>query len=94
MSITETETAPSFTTIELQTPYGPDHRRVSTKLPRDSRSDEIPIIDISGIYDSADERVKLASQIKDAAENSGFFYVKNHGIDVAVINQALQASKR
>ena len=92
--MTETETLPSFTTIELQTPYGLEHRRVSTKLPRDCRSDEIPIIDISGIYDNSAERIKLATQVKYAAENSGFFYIKNHGIDEDIISNALQASKR
>lgn len=94
MSFTQTEIIPSFTTIELQTPYGLEHRRVSTKLPRDCRPDEIPIIDINGISDSAAMRLKVATEVKSAAENSGFFYIQNHGIDEDIIDNALQASKR
>jgi isopenicillin N synthase-like dioxygenase len=61
---------------------------VSTAPPRDCNNDEIPIIDISGIYGDADARTELAAQFKSAAVGTGFFYIKNHGIDEEIIKTA------
>lgn len=91
---TSTDSEPGFTTIELRTAYGPAFRRVSTAPPRDCRDDEIPIIDISGIYGDLEARTRLAQHIKAAAINTGFFYIKNHGIDEEIINKSkMQALK-
>lgn len=45
-------------------------------------ADEIPVIDISGIYSQniADRRA-VAEKIREAAHRIGFFYIINHGID-------------
>lgn len=84
---------PSFVKLQLRTAYGPVYRDVSTNPPRECRSDEIPLIDISAIYGDLEARKDLAQKIKDAAENTGFFYIQNHGIPEAVIQGAMDASK-
>lgn len=88
MSTTIVEEAPATTQLELMTAYGPVFRTVSTAVPRDSRSDEIPVIDISTIYDGPEARRALAVQFKAAAENIGFFYIQNHGISEQTISGA------
>lgn len=90
---TMTETEPQFVKLELRTAYGPVFRDVSTRPAREARSDEIPVVDLSGIYGTFEERKQLAKTIKRAAENTGFFYIKNHGISEEVIHGALDAAK-
>lgn len=42
-------------------------------------ADEIPIIDISGIYsERLDERQAVAEKVREAAHRIGFFYVVGH----------------
>jgi isopenicillin N synthase-like dioxygenase len=52
------------------------------------------MIDVGGIHESVERRRELAREIKWAAENTGFFYIKNHGIEEAVIRGAQAAAKR
>lgn len=41
--------------------------------------DEIPIIDVSGIYsEDVEDRKAVAREIREAAHDIGFFYVINH----------------
>lgn len=40
----------------------------------------IPTIDISNIDGTLSQRKAIASEIRAACEDSGFFYIKNHGI--------------
>jgi hypothetical protein len=94
MSTSTTGTVSSYSLLELYSAYGPVYRRVSNAPARDCRFDEIPVIDISGIYDSVERRMELAREIKWAAENTGFFYIKNHGIEEDVIRGAQDAAKR
>ena len=61
---------------------------VSTAAARDCTPEEIPIIDLQGVADSKEKRESIARQIKAAAETSGFFYIKNHGIPQDVIQKA------
>jgi isopenicillin N synthase-like dioxygenase len=93
MSTTTELQQQEFTKLELRTAYGPVYRNVSTRPARDARADEIPLIDLSPIYGDADARRALAQKIKHAAENTGFFYVQNHGIPDSAIEGALNASK-
>ena len=94
MSTTGTETAsPQFVKLPLRTAYGVVYRDVSTAAPREASADEIPIIDVSGIYGDLDARKTLSLKVKHAAENTGFFYIKNHGIPQAAIDGALHAAK-
>ncbi|QRV88292.1 hypothetical protein RhiJN_16310 [Ceratobasidium sp. AG-Ba] len=56
--------------------------------------ESIPIIDISGLSGSPENKVRVANEIRDACVHVGFFYVKNHGIDENVIQNAVKASKQ
>lgn len=91
--MTEVVEKPAFVKLELRTAYGPVYRDVSTRPPRECQADEIPVIDISAIYGDFEARKKLAQEIKGAAENTGFFYIKNHGIPESAIQGALNSSK-
>ncbi|KIV91974.1 hypothetical protein PV10_06459 [Exophiala mesophila] len=84
---------PAYTKLELRTAYGPVYREVSTNPPREARADEIPVIDISGIYGDLEARKELASRVKHAAESTGFFYIKGHGIPESAIQGARKASR-
>ncbi|OBT88536.1 hypothetical protein VE02_03451 [Pseudogymnoascus sp. 03VT05] len=84
-----TKNKPSTTKLELRTAYGPVFRAVLNVPPRDCTSEEIPIIDLTPLCsENLDDRKKLASQIKRAAMNTGFFYIRNHGISEEVIADA------
>jgi hypothetical protein len=80
--------SPAFTTLELGSAYGPVYRQVSTAPPRESCPDEIPVIDLSDIYGDLPARCRLAEKIRAAAEGTGFFYVKNHGVSREVVENA------
>lgn len=89
---TQAETQ-TYTTIELLTPDGPEFRRVSTAPARPPRDDEIPIIDLRDIDGDLDARIHIAEHVRKAAENTGFFYVQNYGIDSSVVADALSQAK-
>ncbi|KAJ5287613.1 hypothetical protein N7478_003299 [Penicillium angulare] len=82
-----------YTQVELLTLHGPVFRRVSAAPPRPATDDEIPIIDLGTIDDGFEARENIASKIKHAAENIGFFYIKNHGIDEELIERALASAQ-
>lgn len=84
---------PGFVRLELRTAYGPVFRQVSTNPPREARPDEIPLIDISGINGGSEQRQKLATIIRQASENTGFFYIKSHGIPSHIVEAAQEAAK-
>jgi len=90
MSTTQTLT---YTTLELATPNGPAYRRVATTPPRKPTSEEIPIIDLSNLDGDVASRKAIAAKVRAAAENTGFFYVKNHGIPDEKIAGALDRVK-
>lgn len=52
--------------------------------PRTTTSDEsIPVVDISALLSNRGDETKfseLISQIKDATQRVGFFYISNHGV--------------
>lgn len=80
---------PSTSKLELRTAYGPVFRDVLNTPPRDCTTEEIPIIDLSPLYsDKLEDRKQLAQDIRGAALNTGFFYIKNHGIDMKIIDDA------
>lgn len=81
-------TTTEYTQVELLTLHGPEFRRVSTAPPRLPTEDEIPIIDLSSIDDGVEARKAIASHVRSAAENTGFFYIKNHGISEELISRA------
>jgi len=53
---------------------------------------EIPIIDISQLL-NGENPLQVASQIGDACEKVGFFYIKNHGVDQQLIDEMYALSK-
>jgi isopenicillin N synthase-like dioxygenase len=58
-------------------------------------ADEIPVIDISGIYsDDINDRRAVAEQIRQAAHQIGFFYIVNHGIDNKHEKATFEQAKR
>lgn len=82
-----------FVKLELRTAYGPVYRNVSTQPPREARSDEIPIIDLTGIDDgSGTKHDRIVREIKQASENIGFFYIANHGIPTEIIDNAREVA--
>ncbi|CAG8939664.1 unnamed protein product [Penicillium salamii] len=82
-----------YTQVELLTLNGPEFRRVSTAPPRPPTDNEIPVIDLSLIDGTLDERKAIASKIRAAAENTGFFYIENHGIPEELIQSALSQAQ-
>ena len=90
MSATQTM---SYTTLELATAEGPQYRRVATTPPRKPTAEEIPVIDLSNLDGDHASRAAIAAKVKAAAENTGFFYVKNHGIPEGTIRNAMDRVK-
>ncbi|CAJ2508242.1 Uu.00g094280.m01.CDS01 [Anthostomella pinea] len=81
----------SVTKLELRTALGPVYRDVLPNPPRACTPEEIPVIDLTPMFsDELYERQKVASSIRSAAVNKGFFYVKNHGIPTDTIAQCKQ----
>ena len=78
--------------LRLSSGNGPITRTILKTPPRDALPSEIPIIDISGTFSSSvEERRAVASKIRDAAMNNGFFYISNHGVDEALIEELQDA---
>jgi hypothetical protein len=89
MSTTATTQTPSTSQLELRTAYGPVFRDVLNTPPRDCTAEEIPVIDLSPLYSSKfEDRKALAKEIRAAGLNTGFFYIKNHGIEEKTIANA------
>ncbi|CAJ2501319.1 Uu.00g041720.m01.CDS01 [Anthostomella pinea] len=81
----------SMTRLRLSSGNGPVYRAVSKAPLREAYPSEIPIIDVSGIFSGPEsDRMSVASQIRDAATNNGFFYIKNHGIPTEVTDWAYE----
>lgn len=88
MSSAIAQPPPGFTKLELLSSYGPVYRMVSNNPPRECYPDEIPVLDVSGMFGDLAARMTLADQIKEAATGTGFFYIKNHGISEELIAKA------
>lgn len=84
----EIETIP----LRIASGNGPVTRYIQQTPLRDATADEIPIIDVSSIFSgSLEERLVVAKQIHAAATNTGFFYIRNHGISSSITSTAHQA---
>ncbi|KPM40523.1 hypothetical protein AK830_g6057 [Neonectria ditissima] len=92
-TVTATTPAPESYKLELLSPYGPVFRDVLRSPPRDCDSSEVPTIDLSNVRGNDLERRALANTIRHAAENTGFFYIKNHGIPKSQIDAAFQQAQ-
>ena len=88
-SQTTTVIAPGRKILTLDSSHGTVYREISSAAPRAATVEEIPIIDLSKISSkNFEDRKSIALKIKAAAENTGFFYIENHGIDEEVIEKA------
>ncbi|KAJ9136698.1 Clavaminate synthase-like protein [Pleurostoma richardsiae] len=93
-TMTETEPATVKLCLRSYDDSGYTYRDVSTQPPRDCTDEEIPVIDLADIDGDLDERKALAGRILRAAETSGFFYIKNHGISENKIQDALEQMQK
>lgn len=86
---TTTIMPPTTSKLELRTAYGPVYRDVLNTPPRDCTAEEIPIVDLTPLYsEKLEDRKELAKKIRAAGINTGFFYIKNHGIEQQTIADA------
>ena len=77
------------TKLQLRTALGPVYRDVLNTAPRDCTAEEIPVIDLSPLNSTKiEDRKEVAQKIKATALNTGFFYIKDHGIDESTIVKA------
>ena len=54
--------------------------------------EDIPVIDFAPLIQNGDIEA-VSEPLMEAALNTGFFYIKNHGIDQRLIDNALETSK-
>ena len=54
--------------------------------------EDIPMIDLKPLLERQ-EIDEVAKQLMSAALNTGFFYIKNHGVDQQLIDNAFVASQ-
>jgi isopenicillin N synthase-like dioxygenase len=82
-----------YTILKLSSAEGLVFRKIKRTPLRDAREDEIPLIDVSGMFSHLlEDRTAVARSIHEAATNNGFFYIKNHRVPSSVIESAHQAS--
>ncbi len=56
---------------------------------------QLPIVDLGPFLDGEDGALDtLGAQFARACETTGFFYIKNHGVDQALIDATFEQSKR
>lgn len=83
------------TQLHLWSGDGPITRTILGVEPRDAKSSEIPIIDVSGLYSTElADRMAVAERIREACTNMGFFYIKNHGVSADTIDAAYKSCLR
>lgn len=58
-------------------------------------ADDVPIIDISGIYiEHLEERKAVAEKVGGACHRIGFFYIINHGVEQKYVDSTFEQAKR
>jgi isopenicillin N synthase-like dioxygenase len=56
---------------------------------------QIPVIDFGPYFGGEPDALdRLAAEVRNACEHIGFFYVRGHGVDEAIIDRAFAASRR
>ncbi len=60
---------------------------------RQDNNSDIPVIDISALVTPTGDRYEVASRIKQACRNHGFFYIVGHGVDTG-LQQRLEEISR
>lgn len=96
MTETETETVPAEAQYEY---YYRDHswdnkREILTGVKAVGTFDEIPLIDVGGIFsEKYEERLRLAKEVAEVCKTVGFMYIKNHGISQDLIDDVFELSQ-
>lgn len=95
-TMTEPAQSPPTTKLWLRSydDSGFTYRHVSTRPPRDCTPKEIPMINLASMFGNLAERKALATEVLQAAESSGFFYIKNHGVPESAIGRAHEQAKQ
>jgi isopenicillin N synthase-like dioxygenase len=89
---TVTETASSQLPLNLTLGNG---QKIYFHSDESIEADEIPVIDISGIFsDELANRKAVAGQIREAAHRIGFFYIVGHGVEQHFVDQTFAEAKR
>ncbi len=72
---------PEYVYFHYDGRYG--HKREVLKGDKMKRTfNEVPLVDIAGIYsDKFEDRLKVAQDFAKACEKCGFLYIKNHGVE-------------
>lgn len=60
---------------------------------RPATAEEVPIIDMSAAVEGRDLSA-IAAEVRRACQGMAFFYVKNHGIDQAVVDDVFEQMRR
>jgi isopenicillin N synthase-like dioxygenase len=56
---------------------------------------DIPLIDVAALrHGTASQREEVATQLRAACEDRGFFYIRNHGVPAALIARVFAAAER
>ncbi|KAI0482281.1 2OG-Fe(II) oxygenase [Xylariaceae sp. FL0804] len=77
-SPTSSAPAPATTSLRLWSGNGPVRRTVLRAPLRDASPDEVPVIDAAGITSPLPaERARVAREVRAAAQESGFFYLRD-----------------
>jgi isopenicillin N synthase-like dioxygenase len=63
------------------------------QAPRLASPDEVPVLDLTPLNEGGDLR-PLAARLRKACRDTAFFYIVNHGVPDAVMNAAIEASRR
>ncbi|HEX3575530.1 MAG TPA: 2OG-Fe(II) oxygenase family protein [Rhodopila sp.] len=64
-----------------------------SSIPRAATADEVPVLDLTPLIAGGD-LTELADTLRQACVNTGFFYVKNHGIPEPVFDGIFDATRR
>ena len=64
-----------------------------TDITRAASPEEVPVLDLAPLTAGGDIS-DLARQLDDACRNTGFFYIRNHGVSDQVLNAVFGATRR
>jgi isopenicillin N synthase-like dioxygenase len=68
--------------------------RVTMEISRRADFSEIPIIDIKALGSQSAAEAKVVAAIRDASEQVGFFYIRNHGVPADELANIFKACDR